>query len=276
MTTTMTRETEQATDSYRREPLLTKEQERFYIARVQQYRDTDAQEHLVRSNIGWVIKIAERWIRQGIEFEDLIQEGCIGLLKAVDHFNLSSSFRLTTYASWWIRQAMDRHTMNTNMTIRLPVYLHPIMQALKQDEMSGNDTVTDTYDPEQVAVVRQTMRAVHSLDALLVPAKYDDLTLIDLLADDDTPTEERALRSVFQHEVVVVLGQVLTEREMRVLSLRYGLHNQAEHTLEQVGALEHVTRERVRQIEQAAFAKLRRSPLIKELAYGRDDDGETS
>ena len=266
MTATMTRETEQTTDTYRREALLTKEQEHIYIARVQQYQDTDAQEHLVRSNIGWVIKIAERWIRQGVEFEDLIQEGCIGLLRAVDHFDLSSSFRLTTYASWWIRQAMDRHTMNTTMTVRLPVYLHPLMQALKQDEANGNgDAALADYEPEQVAVVRQAMRAVQSLDALLVPAKYDDLTLIDLLADDDIPTEERAIRSVFQHNVVEALEQVLTEREMRVLCLRYGLRNHAEHSLEQIGAQEHVTRERIRQIEQVAFAKLRRSPLVKEL-----------
>ena len=266
MAATMTRETERMTSTYRGEALLTKEQERFYIARVQQYQDTDAQEHLVRSNIGWVIKIAERWIRQGVEFEDLIQEGCIGLLRAVDHFDLSSSFRLTTYASWWIRQAMDRHIMNTTMTVRLPVYLHPLMHVVKQDEVSGNDdTALAGYTTEQVAVVRRAMRAVQSLDALLVPAKYDDLTLIDLLADDDTPTEERAIRSVFQREVVVVLEQVLTEREMRVLSLRYGLRNHAEHSLEQIGELEHVTRERIRQIEQVAFAKLRESPLVKEL-----------
>ena len=266
MTATMTRETERMTSTYRGEALLTKAQERYYIARVQQYGDTDAQEHLVRSNIGWVIKIAERWVRQGIEFEDLIQEGCIGLLKAVDHFDLSSEFRLTTYASWWIRQAMDRHTMNTSMTIRLPVYLHPVMQALKQDEANGNgDAALATYEPEQVALVRQAMRAMQSLDALLMPAKYDDLTLIDLLADDDIPTEERAIGSVFQDDVVAVLEHVLTEREMRVLCFRYGLRNHAEHSLEQIGVLEHVTRERVRQIEQGAFAKLRGSPLVKEL-----------
>ena len=265
MTATMTRETEQTTDTYRREALLTKEQERIYIARVQQYQDTDAQEHLVRSNIGWVIKIAERWIRQGVEFEDLIQEGCIGLLRAVDHFDLSSSFRLTTYASWWIRQAMDRHTMNTTMTVRLPVYLHPIMRAVKQHEAGDNEVSLADYDPEQVAVVRRAMRAVHSLDALLLPAKYDDLTLADFLADDAASTEERAIGPVFRGEIAMALEQVLTEREMRVLCLRYGLCNQEEHTLEQVGVLEHVTRERIRQIETAALAKLRRSPLVRKM-----------
>lgn len=265
MTTTMIRETEQRTDTYRREALLTPEQERAYIVRVQQYRDTDAQEHLVRSNIGWIIRIAKKWIREGSEFEDLIQEGCIGLLKAVDHFDLSTSFRLTTYASWWIRQAMDRHVMNTNMTIRLPVHLHPLMQAVKQHEVGKNEVSLADYDPEQVAVVRRAMRAVHSLDALLLPTTTNDLTLADFLADDAASTEECAIRPVFRGEIASVLKQVLTEREMRVLSLRYGLQNHEEHTLEQVGALEHVTRERVRQIEQSAYAKLRRSSCIKEM-----------
>ena len=269
MTTTITRTretTEQTTDPYQREPLLTKEQERMYIARVQQHRDIDAQEHLIRANIGWVIEISKRWIRQDIEFDDLVQEGCIGLLRAVDRFDLSSEFRLTTYASWWIRQAMDRYTTNTTMTIRLPIYLHPLMRVVKQDEVNGNgDATLAGYEPKQVAVVRQAMRAVQSLDALLVPAKYDDLTLIDLLADDDIPTEERAIRSLFQNDVVAALEHVLTKREMRVLCLRYGLRNHAEHSLEQVGELEHVTRERIRQIEKVAFAKLRESPLVKEL-----------
>lgn len=265
VTITRTRESEPTTDTYRHEPLLTSEQERIYIVRVQQHRDIDAQEHLLRSNIGWIIRIAKRWIRQGIEFEDLIQEGCIALLKAVDHFDLSSHFRLTTYASWWIRQAMDRHVMNTTMTIRLPVYLHPVLRAVKQHEAGDNAAALFDYEPEQVAVVQQAMRAVHSLDALLLPAKYDDLTLADFLADDTPSTEERAIRPVFRGEIAAVLEQVLTEREMRVLSLRYGLCNQEEHTLEQVGVLEHVTRERVRQIEQGAFAKLRRSSLVESL-----------
>lgn len=261
----MIQEAERPTDTYRSEPLLTFEHERFYIARVQQYQDTDAQEHLIRANIGWVIKIAKRWIRQDIEFEDLIQEGCIALLKAVDHFDLSSSFRLTTYASWWIRQAMDRHTMNTTMTIRLPVYLHPLMQVVKQYEVNGDDTTLADYNPDQVTAVRRMMQTVHSLDALLQPAKYDDLTLVDLLADDAPSAEECAIRPVFQHEVDAVLQQVLSEREIRVLSLRYGLQNTQEHTLEQVGVLEHITRERVRQIEQGALVKLRRSSLIETL-----------
>ena len=266
MTVTIPREmTEQAADPYRHEALLTKEQERIYIARVQQNRDRDAQEHLVRANIGWVAQIAKRWIRPGVEEEDLMQVGCMGLLKAIDRFDLSRTFRLTTYSSWWIRQAMDRYIMDTNRTIRLPIYLHPVMQALKQDEVTGDETVLADYTPEQVAIVRQAMRAVHSLDALFVHTKHDDLTLFDVLADDGTPTEEQALLPVFQQQVQAVLEEVLTEREVRILSLRYGLRNTQELTLEQIGALEHVTRERIRQIVHTAFAKLRQSARVKQL-----------
>lgn len=266
MTTTMTRETtERATDTYRREPLLSREQERFYIARVQQYRDTEAQEHLVRANIGWIVENAKRWLRPGIEFEDLLQEGCIGLLKAVDRFDLTSEFRLTTYAGWWIRQAMERYIMNTSTLIRLPVYLHPVLQAVKQSEMNENDMALTDYEPEQVAIVRQATQGVYSLDALLLHTKSDGLTLADVLADDDIPTEECAIGPVFEQEVKAVLKHVLTEREQRVLSLRYGLGKTQAHTLEQVGVLEHITRERVRQIERGAFAKLRGSSQVKHL-----------
>ncbi len=262
------------TDTYRREPLLTAEQERYYITRVQLHRDIDAQEHLVRSNIGWVVEIAKRWIRPGIEFDDLLQEGCIGLLKAVDHFDLTSTFRLTTYAGWWIRQRMERYVMNTSHPIRLPVYLHPVLHALKQDEARGTDTTTAAYDVEQIALVQQATQTVHSLDALFSQRTSDDLTLADLLADDGPAVEECAIAPVFQQELERVLSQVLTEREQHVLSLRYGLQNQEEHTLEHIGAVESVTRERIRQIERAAFEKLRRSPLVRELYVGLQQEGE--
>jgi len=242
---------------YQREALLTSEQERAYIARIQAGYDPDAQAHLVRANIGLVGEMAKRFGNQGVEMDDLMQEGCLALIKVAQKFDVGSPFRFSTFATWGLRQAMQRCIENTGMLIRLPTYQHELIRRLKHDE----EGALDDYSAEQIAEVRRAMQQVRSLETPFV-SESGDLTLIDVLSESDE-TEEIALQAVQGQKLHAVLREVLTPRERYILLLRFGLVNDQEYTLAEVGTLVHLTRERVRQIEQAALAKLRDAVLTR-------------
>ena len=273
MTTTMTLETGRELDSYQREPLLTAAQERTYIAQAQR-GDQAAIEHLVRANIGWIAKIAKTMPTESVAqqdvLEDLIQEGCVGLVYAIGKFDLTSSNRLNTYATWKIKQVMYRYLENTCAPIRLPVYLHPIKRHLKHAEKSQDghhDAALAAYPAQAVAEVRRAMRAVQSLDTLLLRSTSGTLTLADLLADDGPSTEEMVLGAMERTEGTDIETALhfLNARERRILSMHYGLEDGIEYTLDSIGKREGITRERVRQIEVAALAKLRRSRFTQKM-----------
>lgn len=254
--TVMLGEMPRVADPYQREALLTAEQERVYIARIQAGYDRDAQEHLVRANIGWIATIAKKFYHQGVEMDDLVQEGCLALLKAAQQFDLSSNFRLTTLATWKIRQVLQRCIENTGMTIRLPAHRHELMRRLKHDP----DAASATYSADQIAEVRRAMH-VRSLEVPLL-TESGELALIDVVSEDDA-TEECALQAVQKEELHAVMNDVLTERERRLLSLRFGLMNDQEHTRQETGELMRLSHERVRQIEYGALAKVRQSPWVQ-------------
>lgn len=269
MTTRRTRATGCELDSYQREPLLTAAQERIFTAQAQT-GDQDAIDHLLRANIGWIAKLAKTMptdnVAQQDVLEDLIQEGCIGFVYAVQRFDLSRPVRLNTYATWKIKQVMHRYLENTCTPIRLPVYLHPIKRALKEAETNQDgqhDAALAEYPAHSVAEVRRAMSTVRSLDALLVQSTSRSLTLGDMLADDAPSTEEAVLQG--QHIEVKTAFRILSEREQRILTMRFGVGDGVERTLEYIGRQEGITRERVRQIEAAALAKLRRSRIVRKL-----------
>ena len=197
--TVMVRELSHSPDPYQREPVLTAAQERMYIAQAQR-GDQDAMNHLVRANIGWIATLArtmpiEHGARQEV-LEDLIQEGCVGLMAAVQRFDLSRSLRLNTYATWKIKQVMHRYLENTCTPIRLPVYLHPIKRALKRTQDGQDDASLAAYSAHAVAEVRQAMHPVRSLDTLVAPQRSSTLTLGHILADNAPLTEESVLEEV--------------------------------------------------------------------------------
>lgn len=255
MTTVVMKELPRVVDPYQRESLLSFEQERVYIARLQHGYDPDAHEHLVRANIGWIGALAAKFCHQGVEIEDLVQEGCLALLKAARQFDLTSDTRLSTFATWKLRRAMQRYIENHGMLIRLPTYQHTLMRRLRHEE------VCTDFSPEHIEDVRRAMCPVRSLDQPEL-GESGDLSLLDVVSEDDA-TEEAALNTVQQQEVYAALGNVLTERERRILALRFGLGNEYEHTLEEVGRRVRLTRERVRQIEMVALGKVRTSLLAQ-------------
>jgi len=263
MTTVVVQELPQVVDPYQRESLLTSEQERAYIARIQVGYDQEAQEHLVRANIGWIAKIASKFRNQGVEPDDLMQEGCLALLKAAEHFDLCSPYKFSTFVTWQLRRAMQRCIENTGMVMRLPTHRHELMQRLKRDP----DAALADYSMEQIIEVRRVMH-VRSLEVPLL-TESGDLTLIDVVAQDDE-TETCALQAMQKEELHAVLDEVLTNRERRILSLRFGLVNDQEHSRQEIGKLMRLSHERVRQIEYEAFAKVRQSPQVQTM-LGEED-----
>jgi len=246
--------------------LLSFEQERVYITRVQAQRqglhDTEAEEHLVKSNIGWVTVLARKLRGHGVEEEDLIQEGCIALLKAVKKFDLTTSYRLSSYATWDIRRAMQRCIENTGLLLRLPTYLH---EAMRYERYEQYTDLHERFTQEQVRVTRRAMAPVRSLERQLDPTEQDDFTLKDILEAKDDETETVALHAVQRDELKAVLRQVLPTRERQMLALRFGLVDGYEYPLEEIGEEFQVTRERVRQICASALKKLQASPLAAKL-----------
>ncbi len=252
-------------EAYPREVHVSAEQERIYIARLQAGHDEEAQERLLLANIGLIRSIARPLCGQGIELEDLVQEGCIGLLDAANKFDLSRPFRFSTYVTWKLRRVMLRAIENYGMLIRLPTYQHALMKRLKRDD----EEVLNDYPAEQIAEVQRAMRYVLSLDVPLYN-ESGELTLIDVLSEDDL-TEETALQSVQRQELQTVLGNTLTEREYQLLMYRFGLADDQERSLGDVGKQLNLSHEHVRQLVVGALAKIKQTLLAQ---AGSNKEGE--
>ncbi|NJP41513.1 RNA polymerase sigma factor RpoD [Oscillospiraceae bacterium HV4-5-C5C] len=253
--------------------LLTADEEKDLAQRIKE-GDLDAKDHLIEANLRLVVSIAKRYVGRGMSFLDLIQEGNLGLLKAVDKFDYTKGFKFSTYATWWIRQAITRAIADQARTIRIPVHMVETINKLirVQREMVqklGRDPEVEELAEEMGMTpdkVREIMKISQEPVSLEKPiGEEEDSHLGDFIPDDDAPSPaDQAAFTLLKEQLLEVLSG-LTPREEKVLRLRFGLDDGRTRTLEEVGREFNVTRERIRQIEAKALRKMRHPSRSKKL-----------
>ena len=256
-----------------RVPLLTPEEETALAMRIIEGDDT-AKKRLSEANLRLVVSIAKRYVGRGMQFLDLIQEGNLGLIKAVEKFDYTKGFKFSTYATWWIRQAITRAIADQARTIRIPVHMVETINKVKKVSSqllhkNGHEPTAEEIAEElgmQVDKVREIMRVAQEPVSLETPiGEEEDSHLGDFIPDDDAPAPaDAASHTLLKEQLDEVLGS-LTDREAKVLRLRFGLEDGRPRTLEEVGKEFDVTRERIRQIEAKALRKLRHPSRSRKL-----------
>ena len=256
-----------------RVPLLTPEEEIELAIRIAD-NDQKAKQRLAEANLRLVVSIAKRYVGRGMQFLDLIQEGNLGLIKAVDKFDYTKGFKFSTYATWWIRQAITRAIADQARTIRIPVHMVETINKVKKTNSqllhkNGRDPTAEEIAEElemPVEKVREIMRVAQEPVSLETPiGEEEDSHLGDFIPDDDAPAPADAASMLLLKEQLNEVLKTLTPREAKVLALRFGLEDGHPHTLEEVGSEFGVTRERIRQIEAKALRKLRHPSRSKRL-----------
>jgi RNA polymerase primary sigma factor len=254
-----------------RTPLLNAESEKE-LARKIEKGDKAARDKMIESNLRLVVKIAKRYVNRGLPFLDLIEEGNLGLIKAVERFNLAKECRFSTYATWWIRQAIERSLINQSRTIRLPVHVSDdinrmlrITRGLSQ-ELQREPSVQEIADAMNTkqAYVRRLMTLLRRTCSIETPiGDNNDYSLIDTIEDCSMTAPSVLLENINIFEMISEHFNALSESEQMILTLRFGLNDNEPQTLDTIGQQFGVTRERIRQIEAKCIEKLRRNAALQ-------------
>jgi RNA polymerase primary sigma factor len=256
---------QQFLDGIAETPLLTAAEELELAKRIER-GDLVAKDHMVRANLRLVVSIAKRYRNQGLPFLDLIQEGTVGLIRAVEKFDYRKGFKFSTYATWWIRQAISRGIADKARTVRIPIHIDNVLKKLDgaQRKLESNGDRDPTVeeiaslagvDPVEADVIMRAAQPLVSLDKP-VGTDADAAEFGDLIPDETTQSPFDAAVESLVHERLYAVLEHLPYRERRILALRYGLGGEEPQTVDKVAKMFNVTRERVRQIEDAALRKL--------------------
>jgi RNA polymerase primary sigma factor len=256
---------QQFLDGIAETPLLTAEKELELAKRIER-GDLEAKDHMTRANLRLVVSIAKRYRNQGLPFLDLIQEGTVGLIRAVEKFDYRKGFKFSTYATWWIRQAISRGIADKARTVRIPIHIDNILKKLdgaqrKLEAGGDRDASIEEIaalagvDPVEADVIMRAAQPLVSLDKP-VGTDSDAAEFGDLIPDETTQSPFDAAMESLMHDRLYAVLEHLPYRERRILVLRYGLDGEEPLTVDKVAKMFSVTRERVRQIEEAALRKL--------------------
>jgi RNA polymerase primary sigma factor len=237
-------------------------------------RGNDSRQHLIQANLRLVVSIAKKYTSYGLTMMDLVQEGNIGLMRAVEKFDYTKGHKFSTYATWWIRQAITRAIADQSRTIRLPVHMGEAISQVKRTSHKLQQTMQREPTPEEIAdalgisstKVRRTLEAsMHPLSLEMPVGQEGEGRMGDFIEDDRVSTPADAAATSMLREQIEEVLQKLPERERKIIQLRYGLKDGRYRTLEEVGVEFGITRERIRQIEAVALRKLRHPHLGKKL-----------